>query len=168
MSTPNTNERKWRQPRLQLHLVTKSRSKRQLGLPTSSAAVLPLKVIPCTIFRSIQTFSVTIKFSERYHIFCAQIDLLFTIFICSCYTPWATISLLHNFGFVMCINSRLNCMHLSCHWRKIRNVSCRLTQISKRQGNAWTVCVGACTICIHVCEHMYITVSYTHLRAHET
>ena len=43
--TPNTNERKWRQPQLQLHLVTKSRGTQELGLPTSSAAVLPLKMM---------------------------------------------------------------------------------------------------------------------------
>ena len=67
--TLNTNERKWRQPRLQLHLVTKFRSRRELGLPTSSAAVLPLKMMPCTMFRSIQTFSVNGKFTERYHFF---------------------------------------------------------------------------------------------------
>ena len=86
------------------------------------------------MFRSIQTFSVTGKFTERYHIFCAQIDLLFTIFVCSHYRPWATIRLVHHFGcFVMCINSRLNCTHFSCHWRKLRNVSRRLMQISKRQ-----------------------------------
>ena len=39
----STNERKWRQPLLQLHLVTKSCGRRELGLLTSSAAVLPLK-----------------------------------------------------------------------------------------------------------------------------
>ena len=128
--TPNTNERKWRQPRLQLHLVTKSRGRRELGLPTWSAAVLPLKMMPCTTFPSIQTFSVNGNFTERYHISCARIDL-FTIFVCSRYRPWDKISLLHHFGFVMCINSRLYCTHFSCHWRKIRNVSCRLMQISK-------------------------------------
>ena len=85
------------------------------------------------MFRSIQTFSVNGKFTERYHFFCARIDLLFTIFVCSRYGPWAAIRLLHHFGFVMCINSRLYCTHFSCHWRKIRNVSCQLTQISKRQ-----------------------------------
>ena len=67
-STPNANERKWRQPRLQLHLVTKSRGRRELGLPKLSAAVLPLKMM-CTMFRSIQTFSVNGKFTECYHIF---------------------------------------------------------------------------------------------------
>ena len=122
------NERKWRQPRLQLHLVTKSRGRRELGLPTSSAAVLSSKMMPCTMFRSIQTFSVNGKFTEPYHIFCARIDLLFTVFVCSCYRP-----LLHHFGFVMCVNSRLYCTHFSCHWRKIRNVSLQLTHISKRQ-----------------------------------
>ena len=62
--TPNTNERKWQQPRLQLHLVTKSRSRRELGLPTSSAAVVPLKMMPCMMFRSIQTFYGNGKFTE--------------------------------------------------------------------------------------------------------
>ena len=114
------NERKWWQPRLQLHLVTKSCSRREMGLPTPSAAVLPLKMMSCMMFRSIQTFSVNGKFTERYHIFCARIDLLFTIFVCSRYRPWATIWLLHHFGFVMCVNSRLYCTHFSCHWRKIR------------------------------------------------
>ena len=42
-STPDMNERKWRQSRLQLHLVTKSCGRQKLGLPTSSAAVLPWK-----------------------------------------------------------------------------------------------------------------------------
>ena len=35
-------------------------------VPASSAAVLPLKMMPCTMFRSIQTFSVNGKFTERY------------------------------------------------------------------------------------------------------
>ena len=73
--TLNMNERKWQQPGLQLYLVTKSRGRRELGLPTLSAAVLPLKTMPCTMFQSIQTFSVNGKFTECYHIFCAQIDL---------------------------------------------------------------------------------------------
>ena len=130
-------------------------ARRERGLPTSSAAVLPLKMMPCTMFRSVQTFSVNGKFTERYHIFvCARIDLLLTIFVCSryraapraCkflrgialyksyyYRPWATIRLLHHFGFVMCVNSMLYRTHFSCHWRKIRNFSHRLTHISKRQ-----------------------------------
>ena len=61
------NERKWRQPQLQL--VTKSCRRQELGLPTSSAAVLPLKMMLWTMFQSIQTFSVNGKFTERYHIF---------------------------------------------------------------------------------------------------
>ena len=105
------NERKWRQPRLQLHLVTKSCGRWELGLLTLSAAVLPLKMMPCTMFWFIQTFSVNGKFTERYHIFCAWIDLLFTIFVCSRYRLWATIRLLHHFGFVTCVNSRLYCTH---------------------------------------------------------
>jgi len=87
------------------------------------------------MFRSIQTFYVHGKFTECYHILCARIDLLFTIFICSRYRPWATIRLLHHFGFVMCVNSRLYCTHFSYHWRKIHNVLRRLTQISKRHRN---------------------------------
>ena len=54
----------------------------------------------------IQTFSVNGKFTERYHIFCALINL-FTILFCSRYRLWATIRLLYHFGFVMCLNSRL-------------------------------------------------------------
>ena len=104
-STLNTNERKWQQPRLQLHLVTKSCGRQELGLPTSSAAVLLLKMMLCMMFQSIQTFSMKGKFAECYHIFGARIDL-FTIFICSRFRPWATIRLLHHFGFVICINSR--------------------------------------------------------------
>ena len=73
----------------------------------------------------------TAKWSEG-TTFCTQV-LLFNIFVCSRYRPWATIRLLHHFGFVMCVNSRLYCTHFSCHWRKIRNVSCQLTQISERQ-----------------------------------
>ena len=34
----NTSERKWRQPQLQLHLITKFRGRRELGLLTSSDA----------------------------------------------------------------------------------------------------------------------------------
>ena len=134
-------ERKWWQS--QIHFVTKSHgySRQERGLPTSSAAVLPLKIMPCTMFQSIQTFSVNGKFTERYHIFCAWIDL-FTIFICSGYRLWATIRLLHHFGFAMCINSRFHCMHFSCHWPKKRNVSHRLTQISKRQRDPWWICIS--------------------------
>ena len=77
----NTNERKWRQPLLQLHLVTKSCGRWELGLLTSSGAVLSLKkMLPCTMFWSVQTFSVNSKFTERYHIFCARIDLSFYYF----------------------------------------------------------------------------------------
>ena len=131
MSTPNMNERKWQLPRL--HLVTKSCVRWELGLLTASAAVLPLKMMPCTMFQSVETFSVNGKFTEHYHIFCARIDLLFTISVCSRYGPGATIRLLHDLDFVMCINSRLYCTHFSCHRHKICNVSRRLMQISKKQ-----------------------------------
>ena len=113
---------------------------RNIGIRGSNAkyetGMKELKMMLCTMLRSIQTFSVNGKFTELYHIFCARIELLFTIFICSRYRPWATIRLLHHFGFVMCVNSRLYCTHFSCRWHKI-HVSCWLTQISKRQCDPW-------------------------------
>ena len=47
------SERKWQQPRLQF--VTKFHGRRELGLPTSSAAVHPQKMMLCTMFRAMQT-----------------------------------------------------------------------------------------------------------------
>ena len=87
-STQNMNERKWPLPQLQL--ITKSCVRQELGLPTSSAAVLPLKMMPCTMFQSIQTFSVNGKFTEF-----IDRELQSGYFI--------------HFGFVMCVNSRLYC-----------------------------------------------------------
>ena len=69
-------------------------------------------------------------------IFHVQIDLLFIIFVCSPYSLWATIMLLHHFGFVCALILGYPCTHFSCHWCKIYNhgnVLRRLTQISKRQ-----------------------------------
>ena len=40
------------------------------------------------------------KFPKRFQCVCARIDLLFIIFVCSLYSPWATIRLLHHFVFV--------------------------------------------------------------------
>ena len=40
------------------------------------------------------------KFTKRFHFLGARIDLLFIIFICSLYSLWATVGLLHHFGFV--------------------------------------------------------------------
>ena len=80
-STPNTNERKWQQPQLQLLLVTKSRGKQELGLPSLSAAVHPQKMMPRSMLQSIQIF-VNDKFTKCFDFFCACIDLLFILFIC--------------------------------------------------------------------------------------
>jgi len=55
--TPNTNERKWHQPRFQPCLVTKSHGRCELGLLTLSAAVHLRKMMLRTTFRSIQTLS---------------------------------------------------------------------------------------------------------------
>ena len=126
-------ERKWRQLRLELYLVTESRGRWEIGLPTSSAAVLPLKMMPCMMFWPIHFLWMTNLLNVTMF-FCARIDLLLPIFVCSRYRP-----LLHHFGFVMCVNSRLYCMHFLYHWRKIRNVSHRLMQISKRQRKPWKV-----------------------------
>ena len=63
-------------------------------------------------------------------IFGVQTDL-FIIFICSLYSPRATIMLLHHFGFVYALIFGYPCTNFSCHWRKIHNVSHRLMQISK-------------------------------------
>ena len=52
----DTCERKWRQPQLQLHLDTKFRGRRELGLPTLSAAVHPRKMMPRMMFQAMQTF----------------------------------------------------------------------------------------------------------------
>ena len=65
--------------------------------------------------------------------FCARIDLLFYYFSSAGIIDRQLQSGYYHFGFVMCVNSRLYCTHFSCHWRKIRNVSGRLTQISERQ-----------------------------------
>ena len=43
------------------------------------------------------------KFTKRFHFLCAQIDLLFIIFVCSLYSLWATVRLLHHFGFYVLI-----------------------------------------------------------------
>ena len=48
--------KKWWQPGLQLHLVTKFRGRRELGLPTLSAAVHPWKMMLHMMFQSMQTF----------------------------------------------------------------------------------------------------------------
>ena len=73
--------------------------------------------------------------TETFPLFCARIDL-FIIFVCSPYSLWATIMLLHHFGFVCALILGYPCTHFSCHWCKIYNhgnVLRRLTQISKRQ-----------------------------------
>ena len=39
------------------------------------------------------------KFTKCFYFLCARIDLFIT-FVCSLYSPWATVRLLHHFGFV--------------------------------------------------------------------
>ena len=107
LSTPNTNERKWQQPRLQLHLVTKSRGRRELGLPTWSAAVHPQKndtVYDVPIYLTAPPPPPLLFFFSSFFLHEMWRDLF--IFICSLYSKvyrvWATVRLLHHFGFVSC------------------------------------------------------------------
>ena len=73
------------------------------------------------------------KFTKRFHFFGAWIDL-FIIFVCSHYSLWATIRLLHHqFWLCMCVNFRLYCTHFSCHQRKIRNT--KVIQMPPRAGS---------------------------------
>ena len=133
------NERKWRQPVFQLYLITKSRARyrRELALPTSSAAVDLWKMMLRMMF---QTFFVWTAYLLNVSTLCvcvcmfARIDFLFTVFVCSLYRLLATFKLLHYFGFG---RSRLCWTHFLYHWRKIRSILCQLTQISKRQRNPW-------------------------------
>ena len=55
-STPNMQENKWRQPQFHLHLITKSHSRWEVGLPTSSAAVHLWKMTPHMMLQSTKTF----------------------------------------------------------------------------------------------------------------
>ena len=55
---------KWRQPQFQLHLLTKPHSRQELGLLTLSAAVHLQKMMPHTMFQSVQTFFVNGIFTE--------------------------------------------------------------------------------------------------------
>ena len=86
-----------------LHLVTKFRGRWELGLPTSSSAVHLWKMMLHTMFRSMQTFceqQISYTFTLCVCVcMCSQTGLLFIIFVCSLYSPWATIRLLHHFGF---------------------------------------------------------------------
>ena len=114
--TLNTNERIWHlaEPRFELHLVTKSCGKQELGLPTSSAAVHLQKMMLCMMFQSIQTLCKQ-QIYWMFPVFRAWIDFLFTIFVCTLYRLWASYT---NFAY---------------HWCKICNVLRHLTQISERQ-----------------------------------
>ena len=103
--TSNTNERKWRQPRLQLHLVTKTHGRQELGLPTSSAHLG--KMMLRMMFQSIQTL-------YEWHIywtfplFRAWREFCFTIFICSLYRLWAP-----SISLYALIQSKVRIFHIS-------------------------------------------------------
>ena len=131
------SERKWRQPQLQLRLVTKFRGRRELGLSTCLLQFILGKW--CHV-----RCSELCKLFVNGRFWGAQIHL-FIIFICSLYSPWATIKLLHHqFWLCRCVNFRLCCTHFSCHRHKMCNVSRWLTQISRRQ------CDPCKLICVNV------------------
>ena len=67
-----TNERKWWQPWFWLHLITKSCDSRELGLPTSSAAVHLRKMMQRTMFWSIQILCEW-QIYLMFPLYCAQI-----------------------------------------------------------------------------------------------
>ena len=64
------------------HLVNKSHGRRELGLLTSSTAVYLWEMMPHTMFWSIQ-IPCEQQIYWTFPLFRAQIDILFTIFICS-------------------------------------------------------------------------------------
>ena len=83
-----------------ISLSTQFRGRWELGLPTSSSVVHLRKMMLRTMFRSMQTFCER-QISYTFTLcVCSRIGLLFIIFICSFYSPWATIGLLHHFGIV--------------------------------------------------------------------
>ena len=134
------NERKWRKPWFQLHLITKSHGRqRELGLPTSSAVNIILENdAACGVL-------IYSNFLCR-HIYRTfplppppppPTDRLWKIiFICSLYRLSATFKLLHHFGFV---RSRLCCTHFLYRWHKIHNVLHHFMQICKRQCDPWLI-----------------------------
>ena len=85
--------RKWQQPQLQLHLVTKFHGRHYLLQSILGKWCCVRCSDLCKLF-------VNGKFTKRFHFLCARIDLLFIIFICWLYSTWATIRLLHHFGFL--------------------------------------------------------------------
>ena len=64
---------------------------------------------------------------------CAQLDFLFTSFICSrSVCEYSNNQVTPSFGLCLCANSRLCCMHFSYHWCKICHVLRQLMQITQR------------------------------------
>ena len=91
--------RTWWQPQFQLHLVTISHCRWELGLLTSSAAIDLVWCCVWLMFLSVQTFCER-QIYWMFPLFGARIDILFAIFICSLFRLWVTFKLLHHFGFV--------------------------------------------------------------------
>ena len=117
------------------YLITKSCSRWQLGLPTSSAVVHLWKTMLCTMFQSIQTLC-----KQQIYWTFPQADFLFYIFMCSVYhkRSWTP-----SVWLCLCANSRWCCMHFLYRWHKIRNVSHQLTDTNLQKA-VWTMVVLQC------------------------
>ena len=94
--------------------LRKSCRRHELGLPTLSAVVHLRKMMPRTMFWSIQTLCER-QIYWMFPLFRARIDFLFPIFISWLMNrSWVPL-----FWLCLCTNSRLCCMHFSYHWHKI-------------------------------------------------
>ena len=77
-----------------IYLITKSHVRRELAL-----LQFILWKQCCVRCSDLFKLFVNGKFTKRFHFLGARIDL-FIIFVCSLYSLWATVRLLHHFGFV--------------------------------------------------------------------
>ena len=107
VDTEYMNERKWHQPQFQLHLITESRGRRELGLPTLSAVVHLWKMMLGTMFQSIQTLYEW-QIYWAFPLFRAQ-RLSFSYFRLR--TLWIDHEL---HVLALCTNFRLCCTHFFC------------------------------------------------------
>ena len=169
------HQRQWQQPQFQLHLVTRSYGRQELCLPTSSAAQLSSGKWCCVrCFDLVKLFvrHSYLKEKEALHknnvliylnflwtanllnIFtflrvCAQIDFCL-LFSSARFIDRELHSSCSIIFYLLC------CTYFSYHWRKIGNVSCCLTQISKRQRNPWIIIIHNFCIDLFFDVHCYV------------
>ena len=105
------NERKWWQPLFQLILLPNP-AVDENWVYWHRLLQFILEMMQCVMFWPI--YSLWMENLLNISTFlCAQIDFLFTIFICSLYGLWAP-----SFWLCLCATSRLCCMHFLSQWRK--------------------------------------------------